>query len=237
MVESDVTALPEPASGVDSGPLKRASFAPRTGPWCRNGRCGSIKPATVCGAPINHATGTRPWRQESLAGSVRSSGADEFDESVMNIQPSSAKPIDVLKAINFVDSALFGIEIDIFKIRLLVSVCESPDLMEFGFSDPFGDFCLDFRRIGLLELNIRKGEFGPPYLEDGDLSAICLADFNYEPVQIEKNGATGMTDRYGEYREARDRYEVRFTLTGGSLKFWFVDLDVSLFDPLDFDRK
>jgi hypothetical protein len=155
----------------------------------------------------------------------------------MDFEPGNAKPLDVLSSINYSDSALFGLSIDIFKVRLLITAIQSSQLERFGFEEDHAYLCCDFRKIENLKLDIRKPVFAPPYLEDGDLAAVDLADFDFECVDLRKVGATGLTDRYGGHGEMRDIHEIRLTfIGGGALQFQFASLEISVFDPIDFDR-
>lgn len=145
-----------------------------------------------------------------------------------------APPLDVLRSINYIDSALFGVHLDIFKVRLLISVRQSDALKHLGFADGGGNLCADFRQIRNLDFRICKSTFPPPFLEDGELAATDILDFNFDSIEIEKVGSTGETDRLGEYREMRDIHEVRFTSIEATLLFQFVTVTLSIFDPLDF---
>ena len=147
-----------------------------------------------------------------------------------------ANPLDILRSISYIDSALFGISIDIFKVRLLITVCQSENLKELGFADDHGYLCADFRQIRNLDFTISKSTFAPPFLEDGDLAATDLVDFNFDSIEIKKVGATGETDRLGEYREMRDIHEVRLTSVEATLQFQFVAVTLSIFEPLDFHK-
>lgn len=148
----------------------------------------------------------------------------------------TAESIKLLEAINYLDSGLFGLCIDIFKIRLLVSVVQTGGLEDFGF-DPegfLGDWlCFDFSGIKSLNLDLKRGEFGPPYLEDGQLAALDLSDFG--SFAMKKIGKSGSTSKLGCYRELVDIYEVDLVLHYGSIKFSFCDLTVSKFIPENLD--
>jgi hypothetical protein len=149
----------------------------------------------------------------------------------------TAESIRLFKSINWEDSALFGLAVDIFKVTLLMTVIQTGGLQEFGF-DPEGiggdDLAFDFSRIQFLSLNINKGEFGPPYLEDGDLSAINFGQ-SFRKFEIREAGASGMTDRYDVYREMVPIHEVTLDFGCGSMKFAFCDLKVRKFVPEDLD--
>ena len=148
-----------------------------------------------------------------------------------------APPLDVLRSINYIDSALFGIHIDIFKVRLLISVCQSEALEDLGFEDGNGDLCADFHQIRNLDFRISKSTFCPPFLEDGELAATDILDFNFDSIEIRKVGSTGQTDRLGEYGEMRDIHVVRFTSVQAALQFQFVAVTLSVFEPLDFHKE
>src|SRR5687767_8154177 len=106
----------------------------------------------------------------------------------MSIELCNANPLEVLDSINYIDSALFGLSIDLFKIRLFVSARESSKLIKFGFNEGYADLCLEFRIVENLKLDINKSVFTPPYLEDGDLSAADLLDFDFELLDLKKVG-------------------------------------------------
>jgi len=148
---------------------------------------------------------------------------------------STAENIEILKSINFEDSNLFGFAIDIFKVRLLITCIESP-LERFGFSTNC-DLCFDFRHINSLILSIHKGELGPPYLEDGELSAISFADFDIRELDLRLVGRGAPPSYSLEEREPLDEYEVHFPFrSNGSITFRFSDLRVDLFDSESLDR-
>lgn len=148
-----------------------------------------------------------------------------------------APPLDVLRSINYIDSALFGVHIDIFKVRLLISVRQSEAMKRLGFEDGNGNLCADFRQMRNLDFRVRKSTFCPPFLEDGELAATDILDFNFDSIAIKKVGSTGETDRLGEYLEMRDIHEIRFTSVEAKLQFQFVTVTLSIFEPLDFHKK
>lgn len=148
--------------------------------------------------------------------------------------PSS---IRLLESINYVDSALFGLSVDIFKVSLFISVIQTAGLREFGFDQNglYGDdLVFEFRRIQHLKLQISKGEFGPPYLEDGELSAIDLGP-SFRTFGIRKVGTTHVTDRYSVYRDMVDIHEVTLDFGTGTVDFAFCDLRVKQFSPEELD--
>lgn len=155
----------------------------------------------------------------------------------MSIELRNADPLELLKSLNYIDSALFGLSIDIFKIRLFVTAQQSMGLLKLGFEDGYADLCLEFRIIRNLSLNMNKGVYAPPYLDDGDLSAVNLLDFDLERIELKKVGSTGDTERSGQYSELRDIHEVHFAFTSGTLQFQFVNLEISTFEPLDLDKR
>ena len=149
----------------------------------------------------------------------------------------TAESIRLFKSINFEDSELFGLSIDIFKVTLLIWVIQTGGLQEFGFDQDgiYGDhLAFEFTRIQSLNLKICKGEFGPPYLEDGDLSAITLGQ-SFRKFEIREAGASGSTDRYDVYREPVAIHEVTLDFAGGSINFGFCDLKVRKFIPENLD--
>lgn len=135
----------------------------------------------------------------------------------MNMEACNARPLEVLDSINYIDSALFGLGIDIFKIRLLIAAVLSSGLRKFGFEDDHAYLCFDFRLPESLNLNIKKGVFCPPYLEDGELAACNLLDFDFERIETKKVGSTGQTERINEYGERHDIHEMRMTFSGGGM--------------------
>lgn len=144
--------------------------------------------------------------------------------------------INILNTVNYMDSALFGFTIDIFKIQLFISLPESPELEEFGISKD-SDLCYEFLLVEDVEINFVGNRLGPPYLDNGELSAINIADFFFEELDIKKAGVTTYTDVIDKVGEIRDRYEVQFTLSGkGKIAFKFADIKISAFDdPLKLD--
>jgi hypothetical protein len=152
----------------------------------------------------------------------------------MSIELRNANPLELLNSINYIDSALFGLSIDIFKIRLFMTAQQSAGLLKLGFEDGYADLCLEFRIIRNLTINLNKGMFAPPYLDDGDLSAVNLLHFDFSRLELKKIGYTGDTNRSGEYKR-RDLHEIRFVFTTGTLQFQFADLEISTFEPSDLD--
>lgn len=148
---------------------------------------------------------------------------------------STAEGIEILKSINFEDSSLFGVSVDIFKVRILITCVESP-LECFGYGT-HTDLCFDFRHINQLVFSLHKGLFGPPYLADGDLSAISMADFDIRELELRKVGR-GMPLSYSpEEQERVDEYHVNFPFrSNGAIAFRFSDLRVDTFDPESLDR-
>jgi hypothetical protein len=53
---------------------------------------------------------------------------------------------------------------------------------------------------------------------------------------LQKAGSTGSTDRLGEFVEQRDIYDVQFVFKNGTVRFQFVDLAISSFDPQALDK-
>lgn len=149
---------------------------------------------------------------------------------------STAESIEILKAVNFIDSGLFGLSVDIFKVRLLICCRWSPGLARLGFSQN-ADLCFEFRLADSFLFSVHKGLFGPPYLEDGDLSAINLADFDIGELDLRHVGRT-IPPSYDEKAEWVDQYEVHFPfLSNGSLQFRFSTLSVDTFDPESVDNR
>lgn len=155
----------------------------------------------------------------------------------MSNELRNADPIKLLRSINYIDSALFGLSIDLFKIRLFCTFRQSLGLLQLGFEEGGADVCLEFRLVENLKLEINKSVFAPPYLDDGDLSAANLLDFDFGPLDLKKVGSTGRTARPGEYGERRDIHEVRFTFRYAMLQFQFIELEISTFEPLDLDSR
>lgn len=154
----------------------------------------------------------------------------------MSIELRNADSLELLKSLNYIDSALFGLSIDIFKIRLFVTAQQSAGLLKLGFEDGYADLCLEFRIVRNLTINLNKAVFAPPYLDDGDLSAVNLLKFDFARLELNKIGLTGDTARSGQY-ESRDIHEISFVFTTGTLQFQFADLEISIFDPLDLDKR
>lgn len=155
----------------------------------------------------------------------------------MSNELRNANPLELLKSINYIDSALFGLSIDIFKIRLFVTAQQSSGILNLGFEEGYADLCLEFRIIRNLTINMNKAVFAPPYLDDGDLSAVNLLDFDFERLELKKVGSTGDTDQSGQYNELRDIHELRLTFRNATMQFQFVDLEISTFEPLDLDKR
>ena len=143
--------------------------------------------------------------------------------------------IELLESINYEDSSLLGLNVDIFKVSLLISAELSPNVSRFGFG-PYADLRFDFRHINAFLFSIHKGVFGPPWLEDGDLSAISFANFNFGLLDLRKVGWTRpLSDMLGE-GELIDEYEVSIPFRmNGSVQFRFADLKVETFVPEDLD--
>ena len=149
----------------------------------------------------------------------------------------TAKSIRLLKSINYDDSALFGLNLDIFKISLFMSVVQTRGLPEFGFdqSGVFADnLVFDFRLVSFVNLRVNKGEFGPAYLPDGELAAINFGP-SVRSFSIKQSGASGMTDRIDNYRDMVPIYEVTLDFACGSIEFSFSNLRVRQFIPERID--
>lgn len=155
----------------------------------------------------------------------------------MNIALSTADSLKLLNSINYVDSSLFGLSVDPFKIRLFCTFRQSVGLLELGFEEGGAHLCLEFRLTENLKIDLNKSNFTPPYLEDGDLAAVDLLDFDSTGLDLKKIGFASHTDRLGGYQERREHYEVRFTFVNATLQFLFVDLEISVFEPSDLDNK
>ena len=155
----------------------------------------------------------------------------------MSIELHNANSLEVLDSINYIDSALFGLSIDLFKIRLFINARESSRLIQFGFNEGYAHLCLEFRLIKNLKIDMNKSVFTPPYLEDGELAAAHLFDFDFEMLDLKKVGFTGETDRINEYKELRAMHEIRMTFRNASLQFQFVTLEISTFEPVDLDSR
>lgn len=145
------------------------------------------------------------------------------------------RALRVLQAINFLDSELFGFSVDIFKVRILISAGLS-EIGEFGYDPTFESLCFDFRRVEDLRIDYRKGWIAPPYLEDGELAAIDLDNFQFQSIELKKSGTTCDTERQNVSGPFRDRYDVAFAFRGGVIAFKFADLRVSTFGAEALDE-
>lgn len=144
--------------------------------------------------------------------------------------------IEILKSINFEDSTLFGFSIDIFKIRMLISWIDPGVLEEFGFRQ-CSDLCFDFRHVDSLILSIHKGIFGPPYLEDGELSAIDLAAFGFAELDLQIVGRGPPLSYSADGGQPVNQYQVNFPFrSNGSIQFRFSELRVGTFIPESLDN-
>ena len=146
------------------------------------------------------------------------------------------RAIRALRSINAIDSALFGFCIDIFKVRIFISAGLSSGLESLGFDGNHEDLCFDFRQVSELNVDFGTGELGPPYLEDGSLAAMDLADLVGEAIPLSEEGATRRTNRINRYREMRTVYQVVFPTRRGEIRFKFVDADVNKFAPDELDE-
>ena len=148
---------------------------------------------------------------------------------------NTVESIELLESINYEDSSLLGLSVDIFKVRLLINAELSPNVERFGFG-PYADLCFDFRHINSLLFSIHKGVFGPPYLDDGDLSAISFANFGFGLLDLRKVGKTHPLAYMLEDRELIDEYEVNIPFRmNGSVSFRFAELKVGTFVPESLD--
>lgn len=147
----------------------------------------------------------------------------------------TASAVRILKSINFIDSDLFGLTVDLFKVRLLINTEVSPEIKSSGFDPGFDLLGFDFRLVENLKFSFHMAYLGPAYLEDGDLSAGGIAAFNFEPLDMRRAGSTCRTDRINVYRDMVDVYEVDMLLNYGSIKFQFADLSVATYKPEDLD--
>lgn len=148
---------------------------------------------------------------------------------------STAESIEILRSVNFEDSSLFGLHIDIFKVRLLIYCISSP-LEDYGF-ETCCNLSFDFRHVSSFIFSMHKGIFGPPYLEDGDLSAIDIATFDIRGLDLRKVGRATPPSYRMDRAEPVDEYEVSFPFhINGSLRFRFFGLSVDTFDPESLDR-
>lgn len=145
------------------------------------------------------------------------------------------RAIRALRSINAIDSALFGFCIDIFKVRIFISAGLSPGLESLGFNGDHDDLRFDFRQVSELNVDFKRGQLGPPYLEDGSLAVVDLADLDSEAIPLSEAGATGQTNRLNHYREMRSIYQVAFSTHHGEIRFKFVDADLHRFVPSELD--
>lgn len=155
----------------------------------------------------------------------------------MSLELRDTNALELLDSINYIDSALFGLSIDIFKIRLFCTFRDSLGLLNLGFENGGAHLCLEFRLIENLKIDMSKSIFAPPYLEDGDLAAADLFDFDFGTLDLKKVGSTGLTNRLGEYTKPRDIHEVRFTFRNATVQFQFISLEISTFEPLELDNR
>jgi hypothetical protein len=80
----------------------------------------------------------------------------------MDIKLQNASALELLRSINYIDSALFGLSIDIFKLRLFLSARQSSGLAKLGFEEGGADLCLEFRIVENLEVHLSKSTYAPP---------------------------------------------------------------------------
>ncbi len=99
------------------------------------------------------------WARKVTARFVHAN-QDSFERITMIIN-DTAKCVNIIRSINYIDSSLFGLGIDIFKVRIMVSATLSSELKSFGFNERFEGICCDFSQIRNLELEIKKSTFGP----------------------------------------------------------------------------
>lgn len=147
----------------------------------------------------------------------------------------TSRAIRALRSINAIDSALFGFCIDIFKVRIFISTGLSSGLDGLGFNGDHDELCFDFRQVSELNIDFAKGELGPPYLEDGSLAAIDLADLKGGEIPLSEAGSTSRTNKLNHYGEMRSIYEVTFHTRLGEIGFKFADAHVSRFAAHELD--
>jgi hypothetical protein len=151
----------------------------------------------------------------------------------------TTEAIRILRSVNFIDSGLFGLTVDVFKLRLLLSTHPTPQMERFGYNPAIHVLGFDFRSVENLKFDFHLAGLGPAYLEDGDLAAIDIAQFRFEPLELRKAGATHQTDKLGVLRDRGDMvdvYEVSMPLNYGLIEFQFSNLRVATHIAQDLDR-
>lgn len=149
----------------------------------------------------------------------------------------TAEAIRILKSINFIDSELFGLTVDKFKVRLLVRTEVAPEIKSCGFDPGFDLVGFDFRLVENIKFSFHMANLGPAYLEDGELAAGGIAAFRFEPLDLRRAGSTCRTDRINHYRDTVDIYEIDLLLNYGFIKFQFSDLSIATYVPEDLADK
>jgi hypothetical protein len=144
--------------------------------------------------------------------------------------------LNALENTNYLDSGLIGFSVDIISVKLYIIAQISSDFVDFSSKEGFAFICYEFRQISNLEINFQT-TLSPPYLEDGSLAAMDLADFQSEFISAKCVGKTTETDRIYQYRDPCEIYEIFMDTSRGTIKFQFAEINLSQFDPYKIDSR
>lgn len=134
---------------------------------------------------------------------------------------------EIFDSINFVDSSLFSLCLNIFNFRMVLDVLPLNDAIEERLGGKFELVSFEFRRISNFSLSFDRGVFPKPFLSDGSVAASEIANFDFERIKLNPVGKTIHTDRTDTYCDPMDIYEIDFYFDCGKLSFRFVELFIS----------
>lgn len=154
------------------------------------------------------------------------------------IETDQSKCLTLLREINFVDSELIGLEVDIYKLRLLIDVRLSSHLKAFGLNPVGENLCFDFRLLGgngyCIEMK-RLVPHGPTHTCDGELLLNTLGRIDLADLEVVNRGMTTLTDRDGVEGAPRPIFEICLPYCHGKVTFQFTEMRVCTFREEDLD--
>jgi hypothetical protein len=135
--------------------------------------------------------------------------------------------VAILENLNIDETSLVSLDISVFSLKIVLSLCDFPTNNELQLPEGLGDYLFIFRGLSDLSLSLEVGFFPNPFLDDGSFSAANLDNKALNAISIER----GKVVWRNQWRGIDHRAVIEFA--NGLLKFSFIDLEIK---NIDYDK-
>jgi len=136
----------------------------------------------------------------------------------------------LLNSINFVDSSILRLSIDIAKIEIVID----PAFLNSALKDELrlDTEAITLKFLGLrdVKISLNRTTFPKLILNDGTLAAADISGFEFDRIKIISLGKTRETNCLDVYSNPKQEYAVELKLEIGVIYFCFVTLKIAKFD-------